>query len=339
MIITGMPCTRHRVFLATLIAAAKYLNDSSPKNKHWARYAILFDTGEINLMEQQLLLLLDFDLRFDEKQAIEAFAHFLPQRTSAQEDRQTRRKALDLIKTRRSQPHIEVQLPPTPPHDAVPPSLVLRKSPSEPQDAHLSDDQAMARHKRSPASSGSSPLSTTAASFSLDSETSMGALTEDNGTSESEAEDFEECLKSSSDCFKELSSSPCVKLEESKSKTKFTPQRSFRPQTRSASYHMSSIYHRRSNLLESRIPLASSASMASLPRLRDSMSNGFLSRVFGGGSKEKADRFVEDKKSKHGHDTVLIASESSTGIGRGARTVSQLLRPPQYSNGVDIAAI
>ncbi|BGP58553.1 hypothetical protein JCM8202_001217 [Rhodotorula sphaerocarpa] len=73
----GMHCTRHRVFLATLIVAAKYLNDSSPKNKHWTRYAALFSPAEVNLMERQLLFLLDYDLRMDEAELIHHFAPFL----------------------------------------------------------------------------------------------------------------------------------------------------------------------------------------------------------------------------------------------------------------------
>lgn len=66
----GMPCTVHRIFLASLILAAKNLNDSSPKNKHWARYTAVpgyenfgFSLTEVNLMEKQLLFLLDWDLR------------------------------------------------------------------------------------------------------------------------------------------------------------------------------------------------------------------------------------------------------------------------------------
>ncbi|GAA5913130.1 hypothetical protein JCM6882_005796 [Rhodosporidiobolus microsporus] len=75
----GMESTRHRVFLATLITAAKYLNDSSPKNKHWTRYAAIFPQAEVNLMERQLLFLLDFDLRMDESELLAHFEPFLPQ--------------------------------------------------------------------------------------------------------------------------------------------------------------------------------------------------------------------------------------------------------------------
>ncbi|KAJ2160272.1 PHO85 cyclin-1 [Coemansia sp. RSA 552] len=73
----GMECTCHRIFLATLIVAGKYLNDASPKNKYWARYSTVFTVAEVNLMEKQLLFLLDFDLRIDNKDLNEAAAVFV----------------------------------------------------------------------------------------------------------------------------------------------------------------------------------------------------------------------------------------------------------------------
>ena len=78
----GMRCTVHRIFLASLILAAKNLNDSSPKNKHWARYTAVrgydnfsFSLTEVNLMEKQLLGLLDWDLRVTED---DLFYHLEP---------------------------------------------------------------------------------------------------------------------------------------------------------------------------------------------------------------------------------------------------------------------
>ena len=80
----GMRCTVHRIFLASLILAAKNLNDSSPKNKHWARYTTVkcfegfgFGLAEVNLMERQMLYLLDFDCRVTEQQLFDHFEPFL----------------------------------------------------------------------------------------------------------------------------------------------------------------------------------------------------------------------------------------------------------------------
>ncbi|KAF5111640.1 hypothetical protein DV452_004373 [Geotrichum candidum] len=74
----GMPCTLHRIFLACLIMAAKNLNDTSPKNKHWARYTMgLFSVHEVNLMEKQLLYLLDWDLRIRDTDLYMHLARFL----------------------------------------------------------------------------------------------------------------------------------------------------------------------------------------------------------------------------------------------------------------------
>lgn len=67
----GLPSTIHRLFLACLIISAKNHNDSSPLNKHWAKYTDgLFSLEDINLMERQLLQLLNWDLRLSDEDLI-----------------------------------------------------------------------------------------------------------------------------------------------------------------------------------------------------------------------------------------------------------------------------
>jgi len=104
----GLRCTVHRIFLAALILAAKYLNDSSPKNKHWADYSNVrgfepfgFSRTEVNLMEKQLLFLLDWDLAITEDDLYDNLDPFLaPIRTEivAQQQhlrlKESRRQAL-----------------------------------------------------------------------------------------------------------------------------------------------------------------------------------------------------------------------------------------------------
>ncbi|KAI9744766.1 MAG: hypothetical protein M1818_001691 [Claussenomyces sp. TS43310] len=93
----GLPCTVHRIFLACLILSAKFCNDSSPKNKHWAHYTQLsasfgFNRTEVNLMEKQLLYLLDWELNFDQAELEAHFEPFLaPIRAQIEEKSRARR--------------------------------------------------------------------------------------------------------------------------------------------------------------------------------------------------------------------------------------------------------
>ncbi|KAJ1968959.1 PHO85 cyclin-1 [Dimargaris xerosporica] len=73
---TALECTNHRIFLASLILAGKYLNDASPKNKYWARFSQRFSLPEVNLMEQQLMQLLNFQFEITEAQLLDQLRHF-----------------------------------------------------------------------------------------------------------------------------------------------------------------------------------------------------------------------------------------------------------------------
>ncbi|KAK6541303.1 hypothetical protein TWF694_008656 [Orbilia ellipsospora] len=96
----GMRCTVHRIFLASLILSAKNLNDSSPKNKHWARYTSVrgfegfgFSLTEVNLMEKQLLFLLDWDLNISIDDLYDHLEPFLkPIREKLQFDEEMKEK-------------------------------------------------------------------------------------------------------------------------------------------------------------------------------------------------------------------------------------------------------
>ncbi|KAI8091666.1 hypothetical protein BDF21DRAFT_409902 [Thamnidium elegans] len=72
----GMPCTCQRIFLATLIVTTKILHDTSPKNKHWTKYALYFSLPEVNLMEKQLLALMNYQLMITQKDMYYTFISY-----------------------------------------------------------------------------------------------------------------------------------------------------------------------------------------------------------------------------------------------------------------------
>ncbi|EPQ28670.1 uncharacterized protein PFL1_03973 [Pseudozyma flocculosa PF-1] len=216
----GMHCTRHRVFLAALIVAAKYLNDSSPKNKHWTKYAALFSQAEVNLMEKQLLYLLDYDLRMEEDELMVHFEPFFRRFETRAEagQREMHLRGLECGREReryaraserrvalRNLPASEVpcwnqqddvrgsqarssssrhsQAPPSPA------SAASSSSPLEPSSYHV----ASAASAHAAASRNSAMMMRQdSAESSLSSGSSEAELTDDNGSSSSSAEDYDD---------------------------------------------------------------------------------------------------------------------------------------------------
>lgn len=81
---TGMPSSRHRIFLSCLILSAKNHNDSSPLNKHWTKYTDgLFTLQDVNLMERQLLSLLDWSIIIREEELLEVMEPLLTSKLSS----------------------------------------------------------------------------------------------------------------------------------------------------------------------------------------------------------------------------------------------------------------
>lgn len=75
----GMATTHHRIFLGSMLIAAKYTNDSSPMNKHWTDYTDgLLTLREVNALEIEMIQYIGWgNLRFSNQDLIYSLSYFL----------------------------------------------------------------------------------------------------------------------------------------------------------------------------------------------------------------------------------------------------------------------
>lgn len=348
-----MPCTRHRVFLAILIVAAKTLNDSSPKNKHWAGWSGLYATDEVNLMERQLLFLLNFEVGVTEADYCACAAPFIQdiaptpayipvpplvsaaQKQQQAEARATRAAAVTRV-TRASKARVQARMPPTPPYEQpvqVHSSLrnITKRISSNILNVTHTTSRAPPSCSQSPNSSlGSSPLQSTyssssrASSSATDSE--MESLTEDNSSSSSdEGETSDSCAdhadkyssharaftlkptpapppssywtgrKSSSTLadrgYSECETSPSTPFPPSPRRVSFAPNMPTRPARSVSATYNNGVHHGAGH----GGGVTASATMPSIPRIRESISTGFLGRMLGAAKGQQANAGAIDK--------------------------------------------
>jgi PHO85 cyclin-1 len=188
-----IPTSGHRLFLSCLIIAAKYLHDQSMPNKFWAAYSVIFDVSEVNQMERHLLLMLNYDLRFNEFEACMLFAPLMPTATQ-----RVRTEALQRV-AKASQTRAMVYAPVTQSQEKPPAPLkgqVVQARPvPQPQTATSTIASAVrgiakrlssSHLQRPPSVSVSSMYSVSSNASTTDSE--AGSLTDDNGSCSSSSE-------------------------------------------------------------------------------------------------------------------------------------------------------
>ena len=75
----GMHTTHHRIFLGSMLLAAKFTNDSSPMNKHWTSYTDgLLTLREVNALEIEMIQYIGWEsLNFTNEHLIHSLQYFL----------------------------------------------------------------------------------------------------------------------------------------------------------------------------------------------------------------------------------------------------------------------